>query len=71
MNPTECKRHPDSFCYVCGEYMNKLEIRYPIHCNPTFYDKYKKIFNLEISHQDKEWVPHYICAICKGRLSSE
>lgn len=71
MNPTKCKHHPDSFCYVCGEFMYKRDTRFKISTNIVFYDQYRIFFNREICNQDKTWVPHYICLSCKSRLKSK
>ena len=50
--------HPDSFCYIWGEY-NFMEQKKSI----SDYGKkaYLSFFKIKPGDQDKTWVPHIVC----------
>ena len=55
MSSRTCKYSPDSFCYICGEYMLKNQ-----SCNISEFIKkaYNGYFKMKIGDQDKSWAPH-------------
>ncbi|KAJ8671565.1 hypothetical protein QAD02_002824 [Eretmocerus hayati] len=65
MSKSQCKIHPDRFCYVCGTLTFKGEIR---AFTPSFISLYHSYFNRDVSDQDKSYVPHGVCATCNGSL---
>ena len=60
-----CKYHPDSFCYICGEYVIERQKR-----NVTDFVKnaYKAYFGMVLGDQDKTWAPHIVCKTCVESL---
>jgi hypothetical protein len=62
-----CVNHPNSFCYICGEYTVKKYQR-------TLTNKVKQLYNLyfgcAIGNQDKIWAPHVCCVRCSSGLYS-
>jgi hypothetical protein len=61
-----CKTHPDSFCYICGEY-TFLDCRKPI--TPTIKERFYKYFKMKLGDQDKPFAPHIVCLRCSSNLS--
>lgn len=59
--PKECLNHPDSFCYVCGQFSFKFQRR-----NFTPYVKkcYQECFGFSVGQQEKAWAPHTCCVTC-------
>ena len=57
-----CKYSPDSFCYVCGEYMVEKQ-----RCNISNFvkDAYNAYFKIKLGDQDKPWAPHKVCTTCR------
>lgn len=62
-----CNKSADLFCYVCGEYtlINQRRI-----INQRIKEVYKQYFNIDITNQDKCWVPHIICDSCRTTLQA-
>lgn len=60
-----CVNDPDSFCFVCGEYILKDQRKTITNIVRRMYFAY---FGIEIRHQDKVWVPHSVCKICVEHL---
>jgi len=61
----KCKNHPDSFCYICGQYTlakekRKLTIRI---CR-----MYQNYFGCHVGDLDKPWAPHICCLSCTVNL---
>ncbi|XP_055309025.1 uncharacterized protein LOC129572931 [Sitodiplosis mosellana] len=56
-----CKNHPDSFCYVCGEYVSAA-FKKPI--SEVHKKAYLAYFGFGICDQNKQWVPHFLCKNC-------
>lgn len=65
MSKRKCKNDPNVFCYICDKYANKNQ-RFDI--TDFVKECYKNYFNLEISHEDKSWVPHKVCQTCVATL---
>lgn len=60
-----CDKNSDVFCYICSKYIvtdHKL-------ISERIKSLYKDCFNLDITNQDKKWVPHRICSCCYMMLS--
>ena len=56
-----CKSHPDSFCYICGEF----KITDERNCVTEFIQKaYHAYFGVRLGDQDKPWAPHVVCKTC-------
>lgn len=64
--PRECKNHPDSFCYVCGEFTLKAQ-RKPL--SPLLKTAYKFYFDCQVGDQDKNWAPTVCCTTCYSSLT--
>ncbi|KAK4880018.1 hypothetical protein RN001_008164 [Aquatica leii] len=64
--PRECKNHPDSFCYVCGELTLKAQ-RKPL--SPLVKTAYKLYFDCQVGDQDKTWAPSVFCTTCYSSLT--
>lgn len=62
----ECEKNSDEFCYVCGKFE---VIRNRRSISDTIKSLYQNCFDIEITNQDKPWVPHIICASCRKMLS--
>lgn len=60
-----CNKSSDFFCYICGKYTLIGDRR---NINQRIRDLYKQYFKLDISNQDKCWVPHIACASCVSVL---
>jgi len=56
-----CKNSPNTFCYMCGDFVVKDHQR-----NITDFVKklYFAYFGVEIGNQDKCWVPLKVCYVC-------
>ena len=62
----QCLNHPDSFCYVCGEYVFKHQ-KLPI--NDTLQQAYHQYFGVKVGDVlKKPWVPHFCCTSCSRSL---
>lgn len=64
--PRECKNHPDSFCYVCGEVTLKTQQK-PL--SPLLKTAYKFYFDCQVGEQDKDWAPKVCCTTCYSSLT--
>lgn len=56
-----CEGKSDNFYYVCGKFeipQNRRSI------TEKLKKIYKKCYNLEISNQDINWIPHIVCNTC-------
>lgn len=42
--------------------------KHTLRKDTKLYEAYKQYFNIEVEHQDKQWVPHYACHNCTRRL---
>lgn len=60
-----CRSSPNSFCYICGNYVVKKQKR-----NITTFVKkvYFAYFGVKLGDQDKAWAPHTVCCICIEEL---
>ena len=60
-----CKYSPDTFCYICGEYMVHKQ-----KCNISEFIKktYCAYFKMKLGDQDKPWAPHKVCTTCRETL---
>nr|CAH7733771.1 unnamed protein product [Callosobruchus chinensis] len=63
--PRECKNHPDSFCYVCGQFTLETQ-RKPL--SPLLKTAYKFYFDCQVGDQDKPWAPSVCCTTCYSSL---
>jgi hypothetical protein len=61
----KCKADVDAFCYVCGKLTTKAKRR-PI--SNRMRVAYALYFGLKVSHQEKNWVPHFSCEYCYTTL---
>lgn len=63
----KCKNPPDSFCYICGNFMLPNQ-----RGNISDFIKraYLAYFGIKLGDQDKSWAPHKACTICVERLRS-
>lgn len=60
-----CKNHPNSFCYICGNYTLSRQKR---KITSTVKQLYRAYFGIELGHQDKPWAPHIACVKCFAGL---
>lgn len=60
-----CINNPNSFCYICGEYVVKKRQR-----NITDFVKkaYYAYFGMKLGDQEKKWAPHIVCHTCVEHL---
>lgn len=63
--PRDCRNHPNTFCYVCGEYTLKSQKRTITTDLCKIYGAY---FGCPLADQDKTWAPHIICSACSNGL---
>ena len=65
MTSRSCKKYPDCFCYICGEY-ETVDNRKSI---TAFVRKaYYAYFGIKLADQDKPWAPHVVCKTCVERF---
>ena len=60
-----CKNHPDSFCYICGEFKITDERNRVTEFIQKAYHAY---FGVQLGDQDKPWAPHVVCKSCVEHL---
>lgn len=60
-----CNKSSDSFCYICGLFTLIDQRR---QLNRRVCELYKLYFDIEVSNQDKCWVPHIVCRTCHATL---
>lgn len=60
----KCVNSPNSFCYVCGLFLSVESRRI---MNDELRKTYFDYFGLHVN-QDKQWVPHFLCAMCRSSL---
>ena len=60
-----CINHPDSFCYICGEFTIK---KYQRAITSNIKTLYKLYFQCAVGEQDKTWAPHVCCVRCSSGL---
>lgn len=65
MASTSCVNSPDKFCYICGEFVLKKQLK---SITESVKVKYVEHFGFAIGHQDKTWAPHNICVRCTTYL---
>ena len=65
MSKRHCVNSPDLFCYICGEYTLKDNIR-PI--TDFLKHAYHLYFKVKLGDQDKSWAPHIACKTCSEIL---
>jgi len=63
--PRDCRNHPDSFYYVCGEFTPKSQKRTITLNIRKIYGAY---FGCPLGDRDKTWAPHAICSACSNGL---
>ena len=61
----DCINKVDSFCYICGNFTSKSDIRTISSLIKTAYFLY---FGCKIGDQDKQWAPEICCQSCNTRL---
>ena len=52
-----CCNDPDSFCYICGEYILK---EYKRSITDFVRKVYRAYFGVKLGDQDKPWAPHVV-----------
>ena len=60
-----CCNDPDSFCYICGEYILK---EYKRSITDFVRKVYRAYFGVKLGDQDKPWAPHVVCKSCVEHL---
>ena len=60
-----CVNNPNTFCYICGEYVVK-KFRKPI--TDSVKKTYVDYFNIEMKSLNKPWVPNIVCKLCSEHL---
>ena len=65
MASRECINHPDSFCYVCGEFAIK---KYQWAITSKIKTLYKLYFQCAVGEQEKTWAPYVCCVRCVSGL---
>lgn len=63
---TECSNYIDLFCYMCGRFTSKKNLKNIYFKTTVNYEAY---FDLALMDSDKKWAPTKICTQCKVRLS--
>ena len=66
MPPRSCRHHPDSFCYICGNFTTKKDRRRITENIKKLYAAY--FSPCKIGDQEKPWAPHICCKTCQARL---
>jgi len=65
-NSHECDGDPTAFCYMCGDFKNKKNLR-------TFSEDLKNVFeqcfNSEVNRRNVHWLSQKICSGCKMMLN--
>lgn len=61
-----CLHHPDSFCYVCGNFTLPKQSKKITDLIKKLYHMY---FIMPLGDQDKYWAPHIVCNTCQTNLS--
>ena len=63
--PRTCLNSPDTFCYICGQFIIKDQ-----RLGITNFVKqcYYADFGVTLGDQDKSWAPHIVCKPCVERL---
>ena len=61
-----CKNHPDSFCYICGEFVMGKQKR---HITDFVKSTYEAYFDMRLGDQGK-WALHIVCKTCVETLCS-
>lgn len=61
-----CINHPDTFCYICGEFTTRKQRR-PI--SKRLKISYGMYFKCQLGDQDKKWAPHITCTRCNSKLT--
>ena len=59
------KNHPDSFCYICGEFKITDERN---RITEFIQKAYHAYFGIQFGDQDKPWAPHVVCKTCVEHL---
>ena len=57
----QCINHRNWFCYICGEFTPKSQLR---NMTPLVKKSHEQYFGCMIGDQDKSWAPHFSCATC-------
>lgn len=60
-----CVNNPNTFCYICGEYVVK-KFRKPI--TDSVKKTYVDYFKIEMKALNKPWVPNIVCKLCSEHL---
>ena len=71
MTSRGCKRSPDEFCYICGEFIKLRSKKFAIKKYSTTCYAYKAYFGMPIGDQDKNWAPHVTCLHCTRTLEGK
>ena len=66
MRSCQCSNHPDKFCCICGRLTFEQQ---RILINENVMSLYKKYFEFPVSHQDRPWALHIVCASCYTALN--
>ena len=65
MTSRSCKNHPDSFCYICGEYKTVDNWK---SITDFVRKAYYAYFGIKLGDKDKPWTPHVVCKTYVERL---
>ncbi|XP_042889698.1 zinc finger and BTB domain-containing protein 14-like isoform X3 [Penaeus japonicus] len=68
MASRDCKYPADAFCYVCGEFIKAGASKYSVGTSARMCEAYNAYFGIPVGNQDKVWVPHFTCELCKITL---
>lgn len=60
-----CINHPNSFCFICGEYTIH---KYQRTITKKIKQLYKLYFKFDVCDQNKTWAPHICCVRCTSGL---
>ena len=61
MDELDCINPPDSFCYICGEFVLQ---RLKRSITTKVCEVYRHYFHIDLVDQDKSWAPHIACNRC-------
>lgn len=71
MASRDCKYPADAFCYVCGEFIKIGANKYSVATSARMCEAYNAYFGIPVGDQDKVWVPHFTCELCKITLEGK
>ena len=66
-----CKRSPNEFCFVCGEFIKVRNKEYRVKESDLMCKAYGAYFQIPVKVNDKYWIPQFSCERCKSTLENK